>query len=217
MSSPRIRYDPVPPKHFRDRSIGSLKSRPSAKSGPSSDEPALITSTWGIGWQTPTLMILCYVLATSVAFTHLILFRYLSGKEADGPTRIAPQAYVTTASNILANTFGFLLRASLGIAFAQHLWRILRASALKVSTIEELFNLRSNPLVQFKFSALRAAPLLCALAALMWASQFVTSFPPGAITVTAVRKTGFGLIDVPSFHPSFVSTLSPGRHTRGHD
>ena len=34
------------------------------KLGKSEKEPALITSTWGIGWQTPTLMIACYVLGT---------------------------------------------------------------------------------------------------------------------------------------------------------
>ncbi len=156
-------------------------------------------------WANLQQVISCYFLATVVAFTHLIFFNYINGKEADGQARIAPQSYVTTLSNFLANTFGFLLRASLGVAFAQHLWYILRVSALEVSTIEELFNLRSNPLLQFKPSALRATPLLCALAAVMWVSQFVTSFPPGAITVTSVQQTSFELTDVPWFDASYVS------------
>ena len=42
-------------------------------------------------------------LALAIAIAHLLLFRYLDGKEADGPNEVAPQSYISTASNILAN------------------------------------------------------------------------------------------------------------------
>ncbi|PBP22460.1 hypothetical protein BUE80_DR006664 [Diplocarpon rosae] len=80
-------------------------------SGPPKAESAYITSKWTIGWQTPTLMMASYALALSLAVFHLSVFQYLDGKAADGPDQIAPQGYVTTASNILANSFGFALRA----------------------------------------------------------------------------------------------------------
>jgi hypothetical protein len=48
----------------RSPSQPSLVSRTSEKSGLSTKEPAFIKSKWGIGWQTPTLMLSSYVLGT---------------------------------------------------------------------------------------------------------------------------------------------------------
>lgn len=39
-------------------------------SGPSEKEPASIVSTWTIGWQTPFLMVACYILCTNVFHRH---------------------------------------------------------------------------------------------------------------------------------------------------
>lgn len=149
-------------------------------------------------WLLPAIIIAC---------VHLILFYYINGKEADGPDRVAPQSYISMASNVLANTFGYSLRASLAIAFVQRLWLLLRVQTMKVSTIEALFSVRSNPSMLFKPAAIAATPVLCLLASIMWISQFVTSFPPGAITVTQIQKTSYATIPVPSFNASFVSSL----------
>lgn len=135
------------------------------------------------------------------------MFYYIDGKEAAGPNEVAPQAYISTASNILSNGFGFALRASLAIAFVQRLWLLLRVQTMKVSTIEALFSVRSNPFMLFKPAAVAATPVLCLLALLMFISQFVTSFPPGAITVIQVQKTSYGMVPIPSFNASFVSNF----------
>jgi hypothetical protein len=137
-----------------------------------------------------------------------MLYRYLDGKEADGPNEVAPQSYVSTASNVLANIFGFFLRTALGVAFVQYLWHLLRVSTMAVSTIELLFTIRSNPFILMRPVIWHATPSLFALAILIWASQIVTSFPPGAITVVAAQKTSFGTVVVPSFNASFVSSPS---------
>ncbi|KAG0651198.1 hypothetical protein D0Z07_2001 [Hyphodiscus hymeniophilus] len=151
------------------------------------------------------LLCACCFVAFAIAVLHLVLFRYLDGKEADGPNEVAPQSYISTASNILSNVFGFFLRAALAVAFIQYLWHLLRIQTMRVSTIELLFSIRSNPLILFRPAALRATPLLFALSIIMWASQIVTSFPPGAITVITTQKTSFGMVVVPSFNASFVS------------
>ena len=147
------------------------------------------------------------IVALAIAVTHLLLFRYLDGKEADGPHEVAPQSYISTASNILANTFGFFLRSALAVAFVQYLWHLLRATTMKVSTIELLFSIRSNPFILLRPAALRATPLLFGLSIIMWASQIVTSFPPGAITITTTQNTSFGMVVVPTFNASFVSRI----------
>lgn len=206
----------------RSPSDPSIISQTSDKSGPSTKEPAFIKSTWRIGWQTPTLMLASYILGTkslketppcpntsdtalAIAIAHLLLFRYLDGKETNGPHEVAPQSYISTASNILANTFGFSLRTALAVAFVQYLWHLLRVSTMKVSTIELLFSIRSNPFILLRPAALRATPLLFALSILIWASQIAISFPPGAITVATAHRMSNRTVNVPTFNASFVS------------
>ena len=41
----------------------------------------------------------------------------------------------------------------------------------------------------------------------MLVSQFITGLPPGALTVVATQKTSYGLVDVPSFDATFVSSI----------
>lgn len=136
-----------------------------------------------------------------------MFFRYLDGREASGINQALPQAYVTTASNILANAFGFSLRAALATAFVQHLWYLLRVETMKVSTIELLYSIRTNFFLVFMPVVLKATPLLSLLALIMWASQVVTSFPPGSITVTIAQRETYEQIVVPSFNASFVSHI----------
>lgn len=78
---------------------------------------------------------------------------------------------------------------------------------MKVSTIELLYSIRTNIFLLFMPVVLKAAPLLSLLAVVMWASQVVTSFPPGSITVTIAQRENYEQIVVPSFNASFVSIL----------
>ena len=145
--------------------------------------------------------------ATTIAVAHLVIFEFLDGKEADGINMFFPQTYVSTTSNILANVFGFSLRAALAVAFVQYLWYLLRLNTMKVSTIELLFSIRSNVLTFFRPAALRATPLLFALALFMWLSQIVTSLPPGALTVISIQRVSYKNVEVPTFNASFVSNM----------
>lgn len=146
-------------------------------------------------------------LALLLAIAHLLFFRFIDGREADGPDRVVPQAYVTTASNILANVFGVSLRGALGVAFCQHLWHLVRASANKVSTIEDMFSVRGNPFLLLKMTLIRAAPALCMCVVIMLGSQVATAFPPGAINVITSQKNSFKTVAIPSFNASFVCIL----------
>ena len=53
---------------------------------------------------------------------------------------------------------------------------------------------------------IKATPLLTLLALIMWVSQVVTSFPPGAINVETAVKEHYEILSVPSFDLSFVSS-----------
>jgi hypothetical protein len=130
---------------------------------------------------------------------------HIDRKPAEGPNRIAPQSYIITTSNILATAFSASLRGALALAFAQYLWHILRLSALRVSAIETLFSIRANPLLLMSPSAVKASPVLLAMAVLMWCLPILVAFPPGALTVTVVVEKSFEMVQVYSFEPSFVS------------
>jgi hypothetical protein len=145
--------------------------------------------------------------ALLIAVAHALLFVHLDGKPADGPERIAPQTYISTASNVLSNAFGAFLKGALAVAFTQYLWRILRLSTLKVRTIETLFCIRSNPFLLFSTAAIQSTPLLFCLAALIWATQIVVGFPPGALTIESSNRTSVAIATVPTFNASFVSCV----------
>jgi len=129
----------------------------------------------------------------------------MNGQQASGPNAILPQAFVTTISNILANAFGFSLRASLAVAFVQHLWHLFRIQAMKVSTIELIFALRTNFFVLFAPVVMKATPVLTLLALVMWMSQIVTSFPPGALNVEIAVREIYTQLRVPTYDAAFVS------------
>ncbi|KAB8304249.1 hypothetical protein EYC80_003666 [Monilinia laxa] len=170
--------------------------------------PNFIISKWGIGWETPTIMISCYLLALIMALLHLWLFIYISGKNADGSDRVAPQTYISTSSNILANAFSFFLKTALATAFIQYLWHLLRVQTMTVSTIEALFGLKSNLFQMFTGATIRAAPVLCVLSVIMTSMGVAVSFPPGAINVVSVQRTSYNPVVVPTFNASFMGNGS---------
>ncbi|TGO65516.1 hypothetical protein BCON_0002g01010 [Botryotinia convoluta] len=170
--------------------------------------PNSVLSKWGIGWETPTIIISCYLLALATALLHLFLFIYISGKAADGEDRVAPQTYISTASNILANAFSFFLKTALATSFVQYLWRLLRVQSMKISTIDTLFGLKSNPFQICTGAAIRAAPVLSVLSIMMASMTVAVSFPPGAINVVTIQRTSYNSVVVPTFNASFMGNGS---------
>ncbi|CAD6442184.1 4d2da6d9-d8d8-4646-be44-2d3992c008b1 [Sclerotinia trifoliorum] len=200
------RYQITPPHSPRN----SAHSRPRRTRNHASrcKSTNFLVSKWGIGWKTPTIIISCYLLALATALIHLFLFIYISGKPAEGKDRVAPQTYISTASNLLANAFSFFLKTALTTSFVQYLWRLLRVQTMKVSTIDSLFGLKSNIFHMFKGATIRAAPVLCVMSAIMASMTIAVSFTPGAINVILVHKTSYDSILVPTFNASFMGNGS---------
>lgn len=160
---------------------------------------------WSVTFHSHQVNVLNTCLALVIAIVHLCIFRYIDGRAADGPDEVIQQSYITTISNLLANLFGIALRIALAVAFCQYLWRVLRLSALKISTIETLFSIRSNPFLLLQPAATKAAPILTLLALVIWVIQVAVSFPPGALTVVPKSKVSHQPVSVPTFNASFVS------------
>lgn len=139
-----------------------------------------------------------------IACAHLSLFLYLNEKRADGEDRAAPQSYVNTASNILAAAFSLSIKIPLAIAFTQLLWYRLRISTMKVSTIESLFGVRSNPLLLFDWSVLTNGLIPVIIVVFIWSIQLAVTFPLGALTIITTTRSLNQTKNIPTFNASFV-------------
>lgn len=180
-------------------------------------------SRWSIGWTTNFLMCFFYLIgsyllnfwlhkltaeALIIATTHFVAFHYLDGRSVEYGIS---QTYVTTASNLLAYLFATSITIALSAAFCQHLWFIMRQSAFKLSTIEVLFSIRSNPLQLFRISAIKKTWILILLAIVLYIVPFATNFAPGALTVKSATIVDIVPASVPSFNASYVRA-----HSRSH-
>lgn len=133
-----------------------------------------------------------------------MLFRYLDNKSVQLHHNL--QTYITTTSNLLAYLFTASIKIALAVAFAQHLWHIMRRSEMKVSTIEMLFSIRSNPLRLFRINSIKKTWILFSLAVLLYIIPIATSFPPGALTVRSTSPVEIVPSKVPTYNGSFVSS-----------
>ncbi|KAJ8116808.1 hypothetical protein OPT61_g1851 [Boeremia exigua] len=135
--------------------------------------------------KTVAIACLLFSLALLCCILHYVFFSRLNGSEADGDRAPIRQSYVTAVSIILATLFRAALLGSVGMCFAQRLWRTLRDNAIPVDVIENLFQLRHNPLELFNFQAIKYGFLLFGIAVSMWLVPLATTFPPGALTIAA--------------------------------
>jgi hypothetical protein len=117
-----------------------------------------------------------------IAILHFIMMRYLDGKPTDD-SRYLVQQYVTSMSLLLVAAFKACLCSTLAIAFTQHMWKILRNEALRVSSIESLHGVRFNPFLLGKWRVFCATPLLYLMAMVMWLLAIAILFPPSALTI----------------------------------
>ena len=110
-----------------------------------------------------------------------MLFKHLNGRPVD--TSFLMQTQVSAVSILLSTIFKTALTASMGMCFAQHLWYLLRGTAMSLSTVEMLFVIRKNILALLNPQGIRRAPLLFLMAMLIWCIGLATIYPPGALIV----------------------------------
>jgi hypothetical protein len=139
---------------------------------------------------------------------HYTLFSRLDGSAADGTFAI-PQSYVTATSLILAALFRATLLGSVGICFAQILWRLLRDRPIPVSGNESILQMISNPLELFSVCVVQRATVLLLIALYMWCVPLAVTFPPGALTVAATAFEISDTLNVSVVNPSLPKDLDP--------
>lgn len=135
------------------------------------------------------------VAALVIALMHLTMFLTLDGKQTDAKGSLK-QTHVAALSTLFVTLFGLSLAISLGVAFTQYLWHLLRTKPMTVTTIETLFAVRANPFLLFDWSGWAAAPLACTMATVAFLLAVVKIFPPGALTVESrmLESVGEGVM-----------------------
>lgn len=185
----------------------------------SASDDCLIPLSTSIGWMTPSFMFGAYITgehfhmrismrtesnflaALITAIIHIVLFKYLEGRRADGPKSV-PQSYVAVASHLLATVFRASLTTALGVAFTQYLWTILRTHPLRIANIELMFRVRQDIRTLFAPGLSRSSPILLFVGLVTWMIPLAVTYPPGALTVASVPHTSLIKITVPTTTPS---------------
>ena len=93
------------------------------------------------------------------------------------------------------------LVASFLCSFTQILWQLLRAKPLKISTIDSLFSVVSNPFRLTYSDVFLRTPVLWLCAALHWCIPIAMIYPSGAIIVKPIPLNRTYNTTVPTFDP----------------
>lgn len=101
------------------------------------------------------------------------------------------QSRVSTISLLLVTAFRAAVVTTLGVCFTQYLWYLLRRNSLRISHIEDLFQIRSNLWTLASLTIVRKAPLLFIMAALSWLVPLAMVYPPTALTIQSELHTTF--------------------------
>lgn len=136
---------------------------------------------------------------------HLALFLALNGKSTEDSI---PQNYVSALSQAFTLSFRAALCSSLVVAFTQHLWRSMRLQAIRIGTIENLFNLTQNFLLLLIPAVVKTAPVLTILALFSWIVPIAVIFPPGALIVVPRTVHNATLLPLPIYNGSSLGNDS---------
>jgi hypothetical protein len=138
---------------------------------------------------------------------HYIFFDRLHGSIASGEHARISQSQTTFISLLLVTIFKASLLGSVGICSVQYLWRVLRGQPIVLSRVENLFQMRHNPLELFYCHTFISVSFL--LAAYTWIVPLATIYPPSALTISATPSLSTESVHLPVPQLVFDSNFNP--------
>lgn len=162
-------------------------------------------------WRKPLIfMVLLILLGLAFAIAHHCFNQSLHHKPVE--------TFSQTWSRVLGQAAGFGLKSSCTLAIAlacqQVLWYTMQRQAIRISTIDDMFTLLSNPL-SFTPSAIRRASVLASLAAISWIIPVAAILSAGTLTVSLYRTEAVSTCIVPTFPANASRMYSILQHTDG--
>ncbi|KAF7897151.1 hypothetical protein EAF00_005379 [Botryotinia globosa] len=144
------------------------------------------TAIWKINWQQPTFMCSMLMCGLILAIGHHVYYNSSSKTPAGDATRQAWSIRFGTA-------FAFLVvacfKAITVSALGQYLWSVVRSKGLKISDLDRLFALTSNPISMISVSVIKNASLAALLGTIFWTMDFVSFAPAATLSVVPVNIT----------------------------
>ncbi|KAF7930097.1 hypothetical protein EAE99_004290 [Botrytis elliptica] len=157
---------------------------------PSMTNLPIDTVIWKINWQQPTFMCSMLLCGLILAIAHHVYYHSLSGTPAGDATRQAWSIRFGTAFAFLVVAFFKAVTVS---ALGQYLWSVARSKGLKISDLDRLFALTSNPISMFSVSVIKNASLAALITRhnflLNVTMDFVSFAPAATLSVIPVNIT----------------------------
>jgi hypothetical protein len=203
--------------HSSDVALSELeKSSTQTKYGGAASDSNEWQSNRSQNWWKPIIWMQVWItLGISVGLGHH--FGYQSLHEQ--PQTVFSQTWAhnlgTGAAFLVKSSF----TSSILIALQGVLWFSFRTRAMKVSLMDKLFTITSNPL-GFGPSAIRNAPLATLLAAFAWNVPLSAILSPGSLTITPLTFGNVSICTVPTFaadskNVTFYRMTPPGPDING--
>lgn len=151
-----------------------------------------------LSWWKPIIWMAFWIsLGVLVSLGHHLAYQRLDGQ----PQSIFSQGW----AHNLGSAAAFLIKTSFTLtillAFQEALWFSFRRKAIKISLIDKLFTLSSNP-ASFLSTAFVDAPLPTMLAIFAWLIPISAMLSPGSLVVEPSVNFSYNVCNVPTFAAS---------------
>ncbi|KAL3478958.1 hypothetical protein BJX99DRAFT_93954 [Aspergillus californicus] len=150
-----------------------------SKSGPVPDGKKAKKSD-GIHWRMPTAMCSCWLLGIGLAIGHHFYYASLDGTLVGSQSQQEWSSRIGTGLAFLTKTF---LTTAVGIACVQNLWWILRLKAVRLSTLDSMWDIRGSIFNFFDPHIWLRGPNVAILGLISWCIPLVTVVTPSTLSV----------------------------------
>lgn len=156
------------------------------------------STLWHIHWRTPSLIAFSLFMGIVFALLQHFLYSWLHH-------RVFDQEIKKFRAVLYGRALAYCAKVAFGgcvvLVFRQRIWRTFRQQALSVLTIDQFFGATEDPSLFGNYEALRSAPVLCMIAAVIWIIPLATIiFSPGALTFGDFVKETSSNTQVPTLN-----------------
>lgn len=121
---------------------------------------------WGVHWHKhPLLILLIFSTGLGAALGHHYYYSYLEGRR---PVNDLQKGTVVLVGNILSFLTIFLWRMSCTMSYKQYIWTTVKKKSLKLSTLDKIFALTSDPRGFFSWEVMTKTKVLFVMALIAW-------------------------------------------------
>ncbi|CAG8909080.1 unnamed protein product [Penicillium egyptiacum] len=152
-------------------------------------------AAWGVGWQCPTLMVVSVVCGAMISVGHHFYYRSLDNTLVNSVDQQTWAIRIGTGFAFLNKTF---LASAVGIAAAQEIWATLRRKSVKLSAIDGMFDILTNPISFLIPDLWMYAKTLTLLAIISWLIPLAAVVTPATLSIRLLPTSNITQLRVPT-------------------